>query len=59
MFKEDPTIRPSQEYEILNALFAAADAFCGNPRLPRPERWMKTPSAPRQERLWMHCAGVP
>jgi self-protective colicin-like immunity protein len=33
MFKEDSTIRPDQQYEVLNALFAAAEAFCDDPSI--------------------------
>ena len=33
MFKDDPTLRPSEEYEILNALFASTDAFCDDPSI--------------------------
>jgi hypothetical protein len=33
MFKDDSTIRSGQEYEILNALFAGADAFCDDPSI--------------------------
>ena len=36
MFKQDSTIRADAEYEILNDLFRAVDAYCDNPafRLP-------------------------
>ena len=33
MFKEDPTIRPETEFEILDGLFFGVDAFCANPGL--------------------------
>ena len=36
MFKEDSTLWPSAEYEILNGLFSAVDAYCENPDLRQP-----------------------
>ena len=36
MFKEDSTIWPDAEYEILNDLFSAVDAYCENPALRQP-----------------------
>lgn len=30
MYKEDPTIRPESEYEILDRLFSDVDAFCAD-----------------------------
>lgn len=36
MFKEDSTKRPEAEYEILNDLFSAVDAYCGNPAFRQP-----------------------
>lgn len=33
MFKQDPTIRPETEYQILNRLFSDVDAFCADPEL--------------------------
>jgi hypothetical protein len=30
MFKEDPTIRPETEYEILDRLFSDVDSFCAD-----------------------------
>jgi hypothetical protein len=33
MFKGDTIIRPGEEYEILNDLFSAADAFCDDPSI--------------------------
>jgi hypothetical protein len=33
MFKDDPTIRPEFEYEILNGLFGEVDAFSPGPAL--------------------------
>ena len=33
MFKDDSTIRPDEEYEVLNALFSAVDAYCGDAAL--------------------------
>jgi hypothetical protein len=31
MFKDDPTIRPSAGYDVLNGLFWDVDAFCADP----------------------------
>ena len=36
MFKEDSTIWPDAEYQILNDLFSAVDAYCENPALRQP-----------------------
>ena len=33
MFKDDPTIRPEREYEILNGRFRDLDAFSAEPEL--------------------------
>ena len=33
MFKDDPTIRPEAEYEVLNGLFGDVDAFNSDPGL--------------------------
>ena len=33
MFKDDPTIRSEDEYEILNQLFGDVDAFSPDPKL--------------------------
>ena len=33
MFKEDPTIRPEVEYEVLNRLFSDVDVFSAEPEL--------------------------
>jgi len=33
MYKDDPTIRPSAEYDVLNVLFFDIDAFCADPEL--------------------------
>jgi Bacterial self-protective colicin-like immunity len=33
MYKDDPTIRPSAEYNVLNVLFFDIDAFCADPEL--------------------------
>lgn len=36
MFKEDSTMWPATEYEILNDLFSAVDAYCDDPALRQP-----------------------
>lgn len=36
MFKEDSTIWPNAEYDILNDLFSAVDAYCEDPALRQP-----------------------
>jgi len=36
MFKEDSTLWPDAEYEILNDLFGAVDAYCEDPALRQP-----------------------
>lgn len=33
MFKDDPTIRPEAEYDVLNRLFSDLDAFSPEPEL--------------------------
>ena len=33
MFKEDSTIRPEREYEVLNRLFSDVDVFSADPAL--------------------------
>jgi len=36
MFKDDSAFRPTAEYEILNGLFAAVDAYCDDSSIFKP-----------------------